>query len=68
MKLKEKGFVYREKKNYARGSKALEQVAWRADGCPVHGDTECQTGRGSELLDLAVDVTVHCKGIELDDL
>ena len=31
-------------------------------------ETLCQAGRGSEHLDLAVGVPVHCKGVELDDL
>ena len=47
------------KKKYAKGSKALEQVAQGGDGFLVPGDIQCQAGRGSEHLDLPVGVPVH---------
>lgn len=37
-------------------------------GCPILGDTQCQTGQGSEQCDQAVGVPVHFKGAGLDDL
>ena len=48
-------------------SEALEQVAQRGGGCPIPGDTRGQAGQGSEQPELAVDVPVHCRGVELDD-
>ena len=44
------------------------QVAQRGDGCPVPGDTQDQTGWGSEQPDLTVGVPVHCRGVGLEDL
>lgn len=35
---------------------------------PVPGDTQDQTGRGSEQPDLAVDIAVRCRGVGLDGL
>lgn len=31
---------------YNKGSEALEQVAQRGDGCPVHGDSQGKVGSG----------------------
>ena len=50
------------------GGEALEQVAQRGGGCPIHGDIQGQDGWGSEQPDLAGGVPVHCKGVGLDEL
>lgn len=34
---------------------------FNSGGCPVHGDTQCQTGWGSEHSDRAVGFPVHCR-------
>ena len=46
----------------------MEQVAQRGCGCLVSGDIQGQAGWGSEQSDLAVGVSLHCKGVGLDDL
>ena len=48
---------------YTKGGEALAQVAQRGGGCPVPGDAQGQAGRGSEHLDPAVGVPVHCRGV-----
>ena len=53
---------------YNKGSEALAQVAQRGGGCPTFGDGQSQAGWGSEQLDLAVAVLVHCRGAGLDEL
>lgn len=40
----------------------------RCGGCPVPGDRQAQAGPCSGQPDLAVDVSVHCRGFGLDDL
>jgi len=35
---------------YIKGGETLEQVVQRGGGCPIAGDTQGQTGRGSENL------------------
>jgi len=40
----------------------------RRGGCSIPGDTKGQDGQGSEKPHLAVDVPIHCRGVELDDL
>ena len=35
---------------YNKGGEALAQVAQRAGGCPIPGDTQGQAGQGSEHL------------------
>ena len=47
---------------------ALKQVAQRGGGCPVLEDIQGQAGPCSEQPDLAVTVSVHCRGVGLDDL
>lgn len=47
---------------YDKGSEPLEQVAQRSGGHPVPGDNQGRDGPGSEQLDPAVDVLVHCRG------
>jgi len=53
---------------YNKGCEALKQVAQRDGGCPIHEDTQGQTGWDSECPDQTVDVPVHCRGIALDGL
>ena len=44
-------------------------IAQRGCGCPVPGDTQGQTGWGSEhIADLDAGVPVHCWGVVLDGL
>jgi len=45
----------------------LEQVAQRGGGCPTPGDIQGQAGWGSEQLDLAVGVPVHCREVGLNE-
>jgi len=40
----------------------------RGGGSPSLGDVQGQAGPGSEQPDLAVDVSVHCRGVGLNDL
>ena len=54
------------KKTYS--GEALQQVAQRSGGRPVPGGTQDQAGWGSKQRGLAVDVSVHCRGVGLDDL
>jgi len=56
------------KKKCIKGSEALKQVAQRGGGCPIPGDIQVQAGWGSEQPDLAIDVPVHFRGVELGDL
>jgi len=49
-------------------TEALAQVARRGGGGPIPGDIQGQAGQGSEFLDVAVGVPVHCRGVGLDDL
>ena len=37
-------------------------------GYPIPEDIQSQAGWGSEQPDIDVDVSVHCKGVGLDDL
>jgi len=37
--------------------------AQRGGGCPVCGDIQGQAGQISEQPDVAVGVTVHCRGV-----
>ena len=53
---------------YNRDVDALKQVAQRGGGCPVLEDIQGQAGPCSEQPDLAVTVSVHCRGVGLDDL
>ena len=53
---------------YNKGGEALAQVAQRGGGCPIPGDTQGQTGQGSEQSNLAVSAPVHCRGVGLDGL
>ena len=53
---------------YDKSNVALEWVAQRGDGHPVHGDTQCQARQDSEQPVLAVGVPVHCRGFGLDGL
>ena len=46
-----------------KSGEALEQVAQRCDGCALPGNIQGQAGWGSEQLDLAVGVPVHCRGV-----
>jgi len=59
---------YKVKFIYSEGSEALEQVAWRCGVSPILGNIQVQAGPGSEQPDLAVDVSVHCRGVGLDGL
>ena len=59
----EDGIVWAIPKYYT-----LAQVAQRGGGCPVPGDAQGQAGRGSEHLDPAVGVPVHCRGVGPDGL
>jgi len=52
----------------ASGSEALAQVTQRGGGCPIPGDTQGETGWGSEHPNVAVNVPIHCRGVGLDDL
>jgi len=45
----------------------VEKVAWRDGGCPILGDIQGQTGRGSEQPNPAVDVFDYHRGVELND-
>jgi len=40
----------------------LEQVAQIGGRCPIPGNIEGQVGRGSEQLDLVIDVPACCRG------
>ena len=58
----------RTKVYFSKGGETLEQVAQTGDGSPpIPSDTQGKTGRGSEQPDLAVDVSVNCRGILSDD-
>ena len=46
----------------------LEQITHSGGGCPIPVDIQGQDGLGSEQLDLAVGVPVHCRGVGLEDL
>lgn len=46
---------------------ALEKIAWRGGGCPVLGHFPTQAEPDSEQPDVAVSVSVHCRGVGLDD-
>ena len=53
---------------YDKEGKALARVAQQCGGCPVLGDIPGQARRGSEQSNLAECFSVHCKGVELNDL
>lgn len=55
-------------RQFNKPSPKLAQGAQRSSGCPIPGDMQGQTGPGSEQSDLAVDVLVHCKGVELNNV
>ena len=40
----------------------------RGGGSLILGDVQVQVGRGAEQPDQAVGVSVHCRGVGLDDL
>ena len=53
---------------FYKGSESLEQIAWRGGRRPVLGNSQGQVGTGSDQLDRAVGVPLHCKEVGLDDL
>jgi len=53
---------------YNQGGEALAQVAHGGGGCPIPGDTQGQAGWGSQQPDVAVGVSVHCRGVGPDGL
>ena len=55
-------------RTHEKGSEALERITQRCNGCPVLGDIQGEVGQGSEQPDIDVGVSVHCRGVELDDL
>lgn len=54
------------KKTYSEDGKALVQVAQKCDRCPVPGDFHSEAGTGPGQADLAVHISAHCRGVELD--
>jgi len=58
----------RKKFFYDKGAEAREPVAQRGGECPILGDIQGQVGQGSEQPNLAVDVSVHCRGAGPDDI
>lgn len=52
---------------YNNGGVTLKHVAQRDGGCPISEDIRDQAGRGSEQLDGATSVPVHCT-VGLDHL
>lgn len=51
-----------------KDSEAQKQFNQRCGGIPIPEDIQDQTGQGSEQVDLAVNVPIHCMGVELDYL
>ena len=51
-----------------KGSEALQQVARSDGGCPIPGDIRGQIGSDSEQPDVAIGISVHCRGVGLDGL
>jgi len=58
----------KEKVFYSKGGEALEQIAQTCGGCLVLGYIQGQAGWDSKQHNLVVDVSVHCRGVELGDL
>lgn len=50
------------------GSETLEHITQGGGGCIIPEGIQSEAGQGSEKLDLAVDVSVHCTGVRLGDL
>jgi len=50
----------------SEGGEALEQGAHCCGGCPVPGDFEGKAKSGPGQADLAVHISAHCRGVELD--
>jgi len=46
----------------------VTQVTQRGGWYPIPGDIHGQAGEGSEQPDLAVGISVCCRGVGLDDL
>jgi len=57
---------YKEKVFYSESGEALEQDVQRCGLIP--GDIHALAGPGSEQPDKAMDVSVRCRGVGLDDL
>jgi len=55
-------------KNFFTIRVTLEQAAQRGGMFSVPGNTQVQTEPGSEQPDLAVDDSVHCRRVGLDEL
>lgn len=53
--------------SHYKNDEALAQVAQRVGHCPILGDIQGQVGQ-AEQPDLAVGISVHCKGVLLFDL
>ena len=46
----------------AKGIETLEQAAQRCGRCPIPRDLQGKAGSDPRQSDLAVDVSVHCRG------
>jgi len=55
-------------KIFSNLKKSVSWDGWMEGGCPIPGGIQGQAGQGSEQPDPAVDVPVHCRGVELDCL
>ena len=53
---------YKEKVSYSEGGEALEWVVQRCGGCPIPGDFQDEARPGPGQPDLAMDVSIHCRG------
>jgi len=51
----------------SRYHEALAEAAQRGGGCPIPGDSQWQAGWGLWASDQSVGVTVHCRGVGLED-
>jgi len=69
-KLKESRFRLDIKKKvfYSEDDEALEQFVQRYSGCFIPGDFQYTAGPGPGQPDLAVHVSVHGRGVGIDDL